>query len=281
VALDFPNSPSNGEIYEGFVYDSTSQSWRVRPDSPTILVDYLVVGGGGSGGGGNGWRGGGGGAGGYRCSVTGELTGGGGSAEPKLATRIGDSLDVEVGAGGVWGNTSAQHGGRSRFGNIIAQGGGSGSRYDGSNYTVGGCNAGSGDNHGKGYYFLAEGFDGGISNQGAGGGGGAGAVGANGTTGYVAGAGGAGLSSSITGSAVTRAVGGGGAGYSQTAPAANSGSGGVGSQGTGQSGGSGVVIIRYTGSSPLTVGGSLTYTSSTVGSDTVYTFTAGTGTVTF
>jgi hypothetical protein len=41
----------------------------------TITADFLVIAGGASGGA---WTGGGGGAGGYRCSVTGENSGGGG-----------------------------------------------------------------------------------------------------------------------------------------------------------------------------------------------------------
>ena len=85
MALDFPDAPSNGDYYNGFVYDSTSATWRVRGSvenpagisgttgSPTIttdgsatvytftgdgsitvdvagVVDLLVLGGGASGG---------------------------------------------------------------------------------------------------------------------------------------------------------------------------------------------------------------------------------------
>jgi hypothetical protein len=46
-------------------------------------------------------------------------------------------------------------------------------------------------------------------------------------------------------------------------------------------GGSGVVIISYSGAYTLaSIGGGLTYTQTTSGGNTIYTFTAGTGTVT-
>ena len=32
MALDFPDSPVNGDYYAGFVYDSTSGTWRVIGD---------------------------------------------------------------------------------------------------------------------------------------------------------------------------------------------------------------------------------------------------------
>jgi hypothetical protein len=44
-------------------------------------------------------------------------------------------------------------------------------------------------------------------------------------------------------------------------------------------GGSGVVIIRYPATLTLTVGAGLTASTSTVGSNKVTTFTAGTGTI--
>jgi hypothetical protein len=49
----------------------------------------------------------------------------------------------------------------------------------------------------------------------------------------------------------------------------------------GGQGGSGVVILRFPSSRTITVGPGLTYSSATVGSDSVYTFTAGTDTVEF
>ena len=66
---------------------------------PLVTVDYLVIAGGGAGG--PGYYGGGGGAGGYRCSVSGETTGGGGSAETVLSLSSGVSYTVTVGSGGA------------------------------------------------------------------------------------------------------------------------------------------------------------------------------------
>ena len=89
-------------------------------------VQYLVIGGGG--GGGNTHGGGGGGAGGYRCSVPGESSGGGASAESPLTLGVG-SYTVTVGAGGsgaasrsVTGSTGQD----SVFHTITSKGGGGG-----------------------------------------------------------------------------------------------------------------------------------------------------------
>jgi hypothetical protein len=113
--------------------------------------------------------------------------------------------------------------------------------------------------------------------------------------------GGIGLSSSITGTSVGRAGGGGGAGGNnvtgtasdgggaggadvKNSGTANTGGGGGGRVGFTNSGngGSGVVILRYpdyyTISNP---GGGLTFSTSTVGTDKVTTFTAGTGNIQF
>ena len=65
---------------------------------------------------------------------------------------------------------------------------------------------------------------------------------------------------------------------------ANTGGGGGGGIPTGQSGGtggSGIVILRYPNSYTITVGAGLTSTTSTVGTDKVTVFTAGTDTITF
>jgi len=87
-------------------------------------------------------------------------------------------------------------------------------------------------------------------------------------------------------------AGGGGAGgkgtasttVAATAGTANTGGGGGGGGNAlgGANGGSGVVIIRYaTADATISVGAGLTSSSATDGSDTVVTFTAGTGTVSF
>ena len=67
---------------------------------PTLTVEYLVIAGGGGGGSSGANYCGGGGAGGYRCSVIGENTGGGGSAESVLSIIRGTTYSVTVGNGG-------------------------------------------------------------------------------------------------------------------------------------------------------------------------------------
>ena len=89
----------------------------------------------------------------------------------------------------------------------------------------------------------------------------------------------------ITGSAVTRALGGGQGqqGNTGTSGSANTGTGGRGTGGSSNagSGGSGVVILRYSNTLTITVGSGLTSSTSTDGSDKITTFTAGTDTVSF
>jgi hypothetical protein len=60
------------------------------------------------------------------------------------------------------------------------------------------------------------------------------------------------------------------------------GAGGGNTDGFGGNGGSGIVIIRYADTFPAitTIGGGLTYSTTTTGGYRIYTFTAGTGTVT-
>ena len=121
------------------------------------------------------------------------------------------------------------------------------------------------------------------------------------------GQGGDGLASSITGSSITRAGGGGAGSYAGSggglggdggggkgatstvnavAGSANTGGGGGGANYSpntlSAAGGSGVVILRYpTGYTISNPGGGLTYTTASAGSDTVTTFTAGTGNIQF
>ena len=163
-----------------------------------------------------------------------------------------------------------------------------------------------------------QGFKGGDGTPGpgygetTGGGGGAGAVGGNGVGNTSNGDGGVGLSSSITGSAIFRAAGGGGgAGSWNNLPngvggnggggnggrstsinganaVANTGSGGGGGSysgnfvtlGTAGNGASGVVILRYPSGFSISGGAGLSFSTSTVGTDKVTTFTSGTGTIT-
>ena len=267
--------------------------------SLAYVVDYLVIGGGGGGAGtqNSGYScGGGGGAGGYRNSYNSETSGGGGSSETGITVSSSTNFTVTVGAGGAGGAASTYSNGSagsdSVFGSITSVGGG----YGSADSTGGNGGSGGGGGH------NTESGGNGTSNQGyAGGsssgdnriswpcpgGGGAGGAGGNVTSNVSGGAGGVGLASSITGSSVTRAVGGDGGDddANQTAGAngtANTGNGGAGGEGAaGGSGGSGVVILRYPSTATLSVGSGLTYSTATVGSDKVTTFTAGTGTITF
>jgi hypothetical protein len=251
----------------------------------TFDVDYLVIAGGGGGGRGHGA---GGGAGGY-------LTTSG------VSRQLSTSYPIKVGAGGT-----AQNNGPGTVGSISAfasdelNGGGGG-----GNLGVAGGSGGSGgggganDNAGGGVGGTAinsgsqgNNGGGGSSTQygGSGGGGGAGGQGNGVTSGHAGANGGAGLTSSITGSAVTRAGGGGGGGgnASSGAPAGAGGTGGGGTGGTGMgngtagttntgggggggagrtgvgnsfgaNGGSGIVILKYPDSYTATFSGGVTH----------------------
>ena len=254
-------------------------SWVV-PASVTS-VSYLVVAGGGGGGGD---AAGGGGAGGL-------LTNFGVST---LSVTPVEEVVVTVGNGGVAGhngpsNDSGGHilpttGGDSRFGAIVAFGGGVGGVYNSGNGGPGGSGGGGAFTSGLGgANTVGQGFIGGNGNNGGGvnwgsgpaGAGGGGAGGA-GTVGNVEqGQGGPGKSVSISGSSTMYAGGGGGGRWSVngSSPGANnggSGGGGAGSIGCGNAatgalsntggggggapagcygdggrGGSGIVIVRY------------------------------------
>lgn len=234
---DFSNTAtgtysSSGLSYKYIQYTASS-TFTV---STAGYFDALIIAGGGGGGGHDGGSSGGGGAGGtinrsiYLPTGTWTVTIGGG------------------GAGGVYSSNSGlgSNGSNSLVADYIAWGGG----YGGADYAFSGTATGAPNSGGSGggsapggdikspgaaLYDGSQGFIGGTQAQG-GGGGGAGAA----TTG--SGAGGAGLSSSITNSAVTYAVGGFGNG---TTVNTAYGSGGRGSQGlTGGSGLAGIVILR-------------------------------------
>lgn len=293
--------------------DPNTNVWRPKQyeaEAPPLSVQYLVVAGGGGGGTRNGA---GGGAGGYRNSYAAESSGGGGSTETPLNLSTGTAYTVTVGAGAsavtstpdVRGNS----GNNSIFASITSTGGGGGgaNAVDSGNGATGGSGGGAGFSEGSdtgGSGTANQGYAGGNSgasapNRGGGGGGGAGAVGSVGSG--SGGAGGNGLASLITGSSVTRGGGGGGAGESSGA-SGGSGGGGAGSKsgtpgsgtvntggggggkwdsGTVGAGGSGIVILRFPSTYNITVGAGLTYSQSTVDSDKVVQFTAGTGTVSF
>jgi hypothetical protein len=248
-----------------------------------LSVEYLVI----AGGGGVGARrhAAGGGAGGYRTNVTGQTSGRGSSAESSLTLSTG-SKTVTIGAGGASSpeldnsNTGANNGSNSVFDTITSLGGGWGSAYNGGSGNSGGCGGGSGSRNSPaaagGSGTAGQGYDGGAgqANTGGGAGGGGGGAGAAGAQGASTGSenggnGGNGQSSTITGSAVTRAGGGGGGGStSATRGSGGTGGGGDGANSTqtpqsgtantgggagaggaetdyGQTGGSGIVIVRY------------------------------------
>jgi hypothetical protein len=264
---------------------------------------------------------GGGGAGGYRNSYASETSGRGSSTESTVTVNTSYTLDVTVGAGGAGGPASGYQpgsdGNSSNFGvnsfpGILSNGGGGGASQNQNYGRSGGC--GGGGAHNVNYInggtgTLQQGYDGGGGfadgvRFGGGGGGGVGSIGGNASV-SGGGNGGNGLSSSITGSAVTRGGGGGGVdgninsggtggtggggdgralagGAGESGTANTGGGGGAGDVGGGGNGGSGVIIIRYPTVNGLpTVGAGLTYSTGTVGTDTIITFTAGSDTITW
>jgi len=275
-----------------------------------IPVESLVVAGGGSG---QGHLGEGGGAGGYRSSYQSDaVSGGAGSVEDVLQVFSGEEFTVTVGAGGAQPSATqagpgsgtlddGDSGNDSVFSSITSIGGGKGNAQGGSN---GGGAQGATSATGQGF----PGGPGGQYRAGAGGGASAAGGGGTGSTGDSPG--GAGVSSSITGSAATKAGGGGGGRdnhFNSGTSSGGSGGGGqgrsnnVGSNGStntgggaggggtlsfgqswrGGAGGSGVVILRYPDTYSIGVGAGLTASTATDGSSKVTTFTAGTGTVSF
>lgn len=264
-----------------------------------VILDMLLVAGGGAG------NFGGGGAGGYR-EISSEVI------------QAGVPINVTVGAGGakVFSAVYPGSGQNSVFDTQTASGGGAGA--PGGNYSgdrtgnmgvAGGSGGGAGQYFGTGGtgniggYTPVEGYRGGatpsyLQAYGGAGGGGAGQIGADGT-GSSSGSGGAGRASSITGTSIYRGGGGagggrqdypkgsagiGGGGSFNSPGTANTGGGG-GGRGTdglwGESGGSGVVIIKYPDTASLTVGAGLVSSTVSSGGFKVTTFTAGSDTVIF
>jgi len=261
-----------------YYYHTFVASGTFTPTS-NITADYLVVAGGGGGGVGDNSNqaqgGGGGGAGGLRCTVT--ATGGGGSLESALSLTASTNYTVTVGAGGA----SSTSGSNSVFSSITSTGGGAGAGNNTNGSTGGsggGGGAGTNNNQSGGTGTANQGYNGGNgrNNAKSGGGGGAGQAGENASsiTGRgpdngngCGGNGGNGVATSISGTSVTYAGGGGGgslyvggtggtggggaggASSTPTAGTANTGGGGGGSAysaiANGGAGGSGLVIVRY------------------------------------
>ena len=260
-------------------------------------VSYMVVAGGGGGGGGTG-HGGGGGAGGFRESKAASDSY---TASPLNATSgptynlpvTATGFPITVGSGGTGAaltpGVPGVTGAVSTFSTITSAGGGGGQTPGATPARDGGSGGGAGgpdpssNKRGDGNtppVSPPQGQNGGPSaytspNYGAGGGGGAGAAGNAGTS-TAGGPGGNGVASSINGTPVTRAGGGGGSSYQGGGPnAGGSGGGGVGTIGGpspnqanatvgtintgggggggesatpsagGKNGGSGIVVIRY------------------------------------
>ena len=249
-------------------------------------VEYLICGGGGgpgAGGFGGGYRGGGGGAGGYLANIDGESSGGGVTNYNPLTLVVG-TYSVIVGAGGAGGNAApGTDGSPSSFANFVAFGGGGGGVGSDTTGTPG-RNGGSGGGGGSrvsgaiqagGLAYYSQGFAGGDgTSNGSGVSGTGGGAGGAGPTALQS-SGGPGLSSSVTGSPVTRCTGGGNDGL--VSGGANTGDGGgalISNNSSSVSGGSGVVIIAVPTGSSVTFSGGVTQTSAVVGTNDVYTVTA-------
>ena len=257
----------------GRVIHTFTASGTFTPTTALTGVEYLVIAGGGGAA-----NSGAGGAGGYRSSASGELSGGGASAEATLSLASGTGYTVTVGAGGNGGTgTSPTNGSDSVFGSITSLGGGAGRYISGSSTGNSGGSGGGGNmtssNGTGGAGTTGQGYAGGgaIYTSGyafGGGGGGAGSIGITAAVG-TAPNGGSGVSSSINGTATSRAGGGGGgsspnaaagtgssgggngelgSNANNTAGTANTGGGGGGGyNAAGKAGGSGIVIVRYQG----------------------------------
>lgn len=261
----------------------------IPPLPPTSTLQYLVVAGGGSGG---------------TCNDT-HLYGGGGGAGGMLTGTIssgitnGTTFTITIGAGGtnngqIYSGVHVTSGNDSSLisasANIYCYGGGKGGlgSAGGSDLPAnGGSGGGQGRNNPTNSYGIGvypgstyidaprQGYDG--ANGGGSGGGGAGGSPSPNYNGGV------GLSSSITGSAVTYATGGGA--YTNSTPGGtNTGEGGGGGQDSpwnlGGTGGSGIVVVRYakTFADAASTTGSPTVTTS--GSYKIYIFNSS-GTITF
>jgi hypothetical protein len=295
---------------QGWVSSSASNYGTQSIDPLSYTVDFLVIAGGGGGGGGGGAGGsGGGGAGGYRNSYSTETSGGGGTSETELTFNTGTVYTITVGAGGAAGSNAVRGSvgvDSSVSGTGITTitstgGGGGGTRVGNSDGIAGGAGGGAGNRLSSsgtgtaGSGTANQGFAGGAnsantgSNGGGAGGGGASAVGVTiGGTQSAGSNGGAGYSSSITGSAVSRAGGGGGGGESGAGGTGGTGGGGAGGgtssanpavAGTANTGGGGGGCANYS-SAPSAAGGkgvvilrmpTASYSGTTTGSPTVST----------
>jgi len=258
-------------------------------------VEYLVIAGGG-GGGGN--AGGGGGAGGLLTGILPVTANTSYTVTVGASGTGGTSIYGTSGGNSSFGSITATGGGSGGAFNGYpgmsgGSGGGGGTNQSGLPAPAGGQSIfGQGNTGGNGGVYAASG-----ANVG-GGGGGAGTVGlnGNGTTGVGA-AGGAGIASAFSGITTAYSGGGGGGAYfaqgAGTAGAGGVGGGGNGAAnpssagingsvntgggggggaaggGVGGNGGSGIIMVRYPGTSPLFGGGTISYANGYV----IHTFT--------
>lgn len=303
IAPDSPPNSSEGVFDLNEIFQAqTSSEW---PTS-SIPVKYLVIAGGGAGGYSfPGIGAGGGGAGGYRSNVPGESSGGGASAESFFAALLNKKYVLKVGDGGGFNQFTVSSisgpGFPSYFGPIQSIGGGGGGQVNSPAPSLSGSGgSGGGARRGVGTGGLGtpgQGYNGGVTlaTPAGAGGGGAGGLGGD-TPGGIGGAGGIGVQGNIDGTPTYRGGGGGGmrgvpfaggaaglggGGEGVRTPTelynavANTGGGGGGGSGLG---GSGIVILRYPNTATISnPDGGLTYTTASLGSDTVATFTSGVG----
>ena len=261
-----------------YAYFSSNGTFSINKD---ITCDILIIGGGGGGGFNNGWEGGGGGGAGgvgigtinFKSGINYNITiGSGGKGGLTAYTNGENGINSSIIGGFI--DEKAYGGGGGSYNTGLDGGSGGGASGASQNYSAGNATKGlssSGANANI-IYYGNKGGDG-INPGGGGGGGGAGAAG-NPTAGswnFEGANGGIGIQSSITGIATYYAGGGGGArgiygssggngglggggkgaGNNIAAVAGNNNTGGGGGgkgaydSGSGASGGSGVVIIRY------------------------------------
>ena len=312
---DYKCTTENATVY--LLYQDATKGWtadNIAVDIDPLTVEYLVVAGGGGGGCANG-GGGGGGAGGYLTNYTGTalslavatnyvVTVGAGGAGGSTSSNGQPGSQGSNSVFSTITSTGGGAGGGDNTGNTQAGSGGSGG--GGARYSTStGGNAAAG-----------QGYAGGTGNSNTGGGGGgAGSAGVNATS-SAGGNGGNGLANAITVASGTGSsyAGGGGGGIESPSSASDAGTGGTGGGGNGgaagsvgqaptagtantgggggasgdyntggshagQTGGSGIVILRYP--SDYTISG-LSGTTTTVGSEKVTTFTnVGTGNIQF
>ena len=260
---------------QGWIVSSAAYTTTPLTEAP-YTVSYLIVAGGGGGGSAQGdayYGGGGGGAGGLLQSST--------SVSPLTAYGI----TVGSGGGGGTGSSRGTVGNNSSAFSQTSIGGGGGGGYGNGQQSgsSGGSGGGSRPEGSAGAGTAGQGNNGGTSSIGGGsGGGGAGAAGSS-NSGNNGGNGGVGINWQSLGTFYAGGGGGGsyaggsggsggsgGGGNANSAGSANTGGGGGGgnSYSAGSTGGSGIVIVRYSGSQRGT-GGTVT----SAGGFTYHTFT--------